>query len=264
LSAVRRVWNILRALLSAKPVRRVVERVVFGGERRRAALMGALVAHDKSLLRRQWQLADELPHYYDHRAGSLLFAAGQAPPFGMFRGFLAAQVMRDGDAVLDIGCGDGFFASRFFSPRAGLVDSIDIEPAAIAHATRHNGAANVTYHLLDAVEQPFPRPRYDVIVWDGALGHFPPDVTRRMLRKIGAALNDGGVFVGSESLGAEGHDHLQFFDDLEALRAVLADEFATAQVSQMDYVIPGGLLRHEGYWRCGTGESDRLVPAAWR
>jgi SAM-dependent methyltransferase len=226
--------------------------------------MAALSAHDRSLLRRQWQLAPDMPHFYDHRAGSLLFAAGQAPPFGMFRGFLAAQVMREGDAVLDVGCGDGFFASRLFAPRVGLVDSIDIEPSAIAHATRHNAAENVTYHLLDAVEKPFPRTHYDVIVWDGALGHFPPDVTRRMLGKIRAALSDGGVFVGSESLGAEGHDHLQFFDDLEALRGLLADEFATVQLSQMDYEIPGGLLRHEGYWRCAVSESERLVPGAWR
>jgi 2-polyprenyl-3-methyl-5-hydroxy-6-metoxy-1,4-benzoquinol methylase len=242
----------------------VLERGAFGGEHRRAALMKALVAHDRSLLRRQWQLADEMPHFYDHRLGSLLFAAGDEPGFGMFRGFLAAQVMRPNDVVLDIGAGDGFFASRLFAPRVAHVDSIDVEPSAISHATRHNQAPNVSYHLLDAVAAPFPRLRYDVIVWDGALGHFPPDVTRRMLAKIREALDKGGVFVGSESLGEEGHDHLQFFDDLEALRGLLADEFATVQLSQMDYVIPGGLLRHEGYWRCAVAESERLVAGAWR
>jgi SAM-dependent methyltransferase len=245
-------------------MRRVLERGLFGGERRRAVLMRALVAHDRSLLRRQWQLADEMPHFYDHRVGSQLFSAGEEPGFGMFRGFLAAQVMRPGDVVLDIGCGDGFFASRLFAPRVAHVDSIDIEPSAIAHASQYNAAANLSYHLLDAVASPFPRPTYDVIVWDGAIGHFPSDVTRRMLGKIREALADGSLFVGSESLGAEGHDHLQFFDDLEALRRVLADDFATVQLSQMDYMIPGGLLRHEGYWRCAVANSDRLPAAAWR
>jgi SAM-dependent methyltransferase len=261
---MRRALNLARGLAAAKPVRRVAARTAFGGERRRAVLMGALVAHDRSLLRRQWALADEMPHFYDHRVGSLLFSAGEEPGFGMFRGFLAAQIMRPGDAVLDIGCGDGFFASRLFSPRVAHVDSIDVEPSAIEHATRHNGAGNVTYHLLDAVAAPFPRERYDVIVWDGALGHFPPDVTQRMLAKIREALAPAGVFVGSESLGEEGHDHLQFFDDLEALRGVLAPEFGVVQVSQMDYVIPGGLLRHEGYWRCAVDASGRLASAAWR
>jgi SAM-dependent methyltransferase len=241
-----------------------VERGAFGGERRRAALMRALVAHDRSLLRRQWQLADEMPHFYDHRLGSLLFSAGEEPGFGMFRGFLAAQIMRPADVVLDIGCGDGFFASRLFAPRVAHVDSIDIEPSAIAHASRYHAAPNVTYYVLDAVAAAFPRSRYDVIVWDGALGHFPPNVTRRMLSKIRASLTDGGVFVGSESLGEEGHDHLQFFDDVEALRGLLSGDFATVQVSQMDYVIPGGLLRHEGYWRCASSDSDRLTSTGWR
>jgi SAM-dependent methyltransferase len=261
---MRRAANVVRGLAAAKPVRRMAERGAFGGERRRALLMRALVAHDRSLLRRQWQLADEMPHFYDHRVGSVLFSAGEEPGFGMFRGFLAAQIMRPGDVVLDIGCGDGFFASRLFAPRVAHVDSIDIQPSAIEHASRHNRAANVSYHLLDAVAAPFPRTRYDVIVWDGALGHFPPDVTRRMLGKIRDALTEGGVFVGSESLGQEGHDHLQFFDDLEALRGVLAPDFATVQLNQMDYVIPGGLLRHEGYWRCAVADSDRLSAAAWR
>jgi SAM-dependent methyltransferase len=263
LPRMRRALNLARGLAAAKPVRRIVERIAFGGERRRALLMRLLVWHDRSLLRRQWALADEMPHFYDHRVGSLLFSAGEEPGFGMFRGFLAAQVMRPSDVVLDIGCGDGFFASRLFSPRVAHVDSIDIEPSAIEHASRHNHAPNVSYHLLDAVAAPFPRARYDVVVWDGALGHFAPDVTQRMLVKICEALAPGGVFVGSESLGEEGHDHLQFFADLEALRAVLAPAFAAVQVSQMDYVIPGGLLRHEGYWRCVAGDTDRLAAAAW-
>ena len=84
------------------------------------------------------------------------------------------------------------------------------------------------------------------------------------LAKIRSALSPAGVFVGSESLGEEGHDHLQFFDGLEALRGVLADEFGTIQLNQMDYEIQGGLLRHEGYWRCAVDDSDRITAAAWR
>jgi SAM-dependent methyltransferase len=226
--------------------------------------MRALVAHDESLLRRQWQLADEMPHYYDHRVGSLLFSAGSAPPFGMFRGLLSAQIMRPGDVVLDIGCGDGFFANRFFAPRVAHIDAIDIEPTAIEHARRHHAAPNINYELRDAVMHPFPRASYDVIVWDGALGHFAPDVTRSMLTKIRTALDEGGVFVGSESLGEEGHDHLQFFENLDALRQLLSEEFAVVQLSRLDYEIPGGLHRSEAYWRCAFVDSDRIASAAWR
>ena len=91
--------------------------------------------------------------------------------------------MRDGDRVLDIGCGDGFFARRFFAAHGARVDAIDIEPGAITHAERHNSAPQIRYFLKDAVGEPFPSDAYDVVVWDGALGHFSPDTTDRMLAR---------------------------------------------------------------------------------
>jgi SAM-dependent methyltransferase len=251
--------DLWRSILASDRFNRVRERALHGGERRRAALMKALVAHDKSLQYRQWRLSGEMPHFYDHRIGSLLFAAGEQSGLGMYRGYLAAQVMRPGDVVLDIGCGDGFFAHRFFAPRVAHVDSIDVEPSAIAHARQHHAASNIAYHLLDAVAQPFPRDRYDVVVWDGALGHFAPDVTRGVLVKIRAVLAEGGLFAGSETLGEEGHDHLQFFSDLDALRAVLGPAFPVIRLTQMRY---DG--RHEAYWRCAVGPSERLDFADWR
>jgi SAM-dependent methyltransferase len=259
-AAMLRLANGLwRSVLASDRFNRVRERARYGGERRRAALMKALVAHDKSLQYRQWRLSGEMPHFYDHRIGSLLFAAGEGSGLGMYRAYLAAQVMQPGDVVLDIGCGDGFFAHRFFAPRVAHVDSIDVERSAIDHAQRHHAAPNIAHHLLDAVADPFPRSRYDVVVWDGALGHFAPEVTREVLAKIGGVLSEGGLFVGSETLGDEGHDHLQFFSDLEALRTVLGAEFPVVRLTQMRYG-----ARHEAYWRCALGPSERLEFADWR
>jgi 2-polyprenyl-3-methyl-5-hydroxy-6-metoxy-1,4-benzoquinol methylase len=261
---LRLAKGMWRSAVGSDRVNRMREQVIFGGERRRGALVKALVAHDKSLQYRQWRLSGEMPHFYDHRIGSLLFAAGEGSGMSLFRGFAAAQVMRSDDAVLDIGCGDGFFAHRLFAPRVAHVDSIDIESTAIDHARRHHSAPNITYHQLDAVYQAFPRPHYDVIVWDGALGHFAPDVMERMLGKIRGSLSHGGVFVGSETLGNEGHDHLQFFPDVDALRRLFIGHFDTVQLSQMEYSLSGDALRREAFWRCGMGASDRLELAAWR
>jgi SAM-dependent methyltransferase len=243
-------------------LRVIAEKVAFGGDRRERVLTAALSAHYRSLFRRQWQWAPEAPHFYDHRIDLQALAAGGAAPFSWFRAFFATQLMRPGDRVLDIGCGDGFFSARFFAPRAGRVDALDIEPSAIEHARRYNASTNVSYHLLDAVEQPFPAEVYDVVVWDGAIGHFAPETTGRVLGKVSGALAPGGVFVGSESLGEEGHDHLQFFPDLDALRAVLSPHFPHVRLSEIEYQIPSGLMRREAYWRAAA-DPVRIDAAGW-
>ena len=117
--------------------------------------------------------------------------------------------------MLDIGCGDGFFTKRFFSLKCSRVDGVDIEPSAIQFAMKDNCAENIKYHLLDAVAKDFPEREYNVIVWDGAIGHFSPDTLETMLQKIRAALSQDGIFCGSESLGVEGADHLTRFDSLD-------------------------------------------------
>jgi SAM-dependent methyltransferase len=255
------------ALAFANRVRRKAARgyliARYGGERRRRLLEGGLERHYRGLFKRQWQWADEPPHFFDHRIGSFAFATGEEHAFSYYRGYLAAELLKPGDVVLDIGCGDGFFARRFFSPRAQAVDSIDIEPSAIAHATAHNAASNIRFQLRDAVSQPFPREHYDLVVWDGALGHFAPATTDMMLDKIRAALAPGGAFVGSESLGHEGHDHLQFFASLDELGELLRARFPHVEVREIGYEIRGGVLRREAFWRCAV-EPGRLADAAWR
>jgi SAM-dependent methyltransferase len=164
--------------------------------------------------------------------------------------------------LLDIGCGDGFFASRFFAPRCSAVDAIDIEPSAIRHARAHNAHPRIAYSVRDAVDQPFPRERYDAVVWDGALGHFSPETTHRVLAKIRDALAPGGVFVGSETLGDEGHDHLQFFASTDDLGDLLGQHFAHVQVRAHRIPLKEEVERTEAYWRCAN-DPERLEQVAW-
>jgi 2-polyprenyl-3-methyl-5-hydroxy-6-metoxy-1,4-benzoquinol methylase len=241
------------------------ERVVHGGRLRERLLRRALSGHYRSIFRRQWQSSAEPPHFYDHRLSSFAFFNGEDSPFSYYRAFFAAQLMRPDDRVLDIGCGDGFFAHRFFRLRAAHIDAIDIEPSAIEHAQEHYAAPEITFAVRDAVSAPFPAERYDVVVWDGALGHFPADTTRLMLEKIAASLSPTGAVVGSESLGgAEGaHDHEQFFATLEDLRGVLAPTFPNVRLTEVEYRLAGGALRREGFWRCAISP-ERLEAAGWR
>jgi SAM-dependent methyltransferase len=239
------------------------ERLLWGGRLRERLLVRLLGQHYDSLFRRQWSRADRLPHFFDHRLGSFGLFVGDDTPFPYYRGYYAAEVVRDGDTLLDLGCGDGFFARRFFAPRCSAVDAIDIDQSAIEHAAAYNADPRISYSLRDAVEQPFPREAYDVVVWDGALGHFAPETTHRMLEKIRDSLARGGVFVGSESLGIEGHDHLQFFATEDDLAALFREHFPHVQIRSQHYRLRVGTRRVEAYWRCAV-DPERLDQASWR
>lgn len=265
---LRRIARRVAATRLGAGAMRAVESLVFGGETRERLLGRMLLALEASRFRRRWiWAAGHLPHFSDNRGAWLRAGASASPPdaAALIRGFYVLEMLRPGDALLDIGCGDGFFTRQLYSPRCTLVDAVDIEPTAIATAMRWHPADNIRYHLMDAVEQPFPSGRYQVIAWDGAIGHFPPETTGRMLDKIARALAADGVFCGSESLGREeGHDHLQFFDSLEDLRGLLRPHFRHVQAKEMQYTIGRGqgYLRREGYWRCANSP-ERLDSAAW-
>jgi 2-polyprenyl-3-methyl-5-hydroxy-6-metoxy-1,4-benzoquinol methylase len=238
------------------------ERAIWGGERRERLLLALLGRHYESVFRRQWLLPVDKPHHFDHRIGSFLFATGVSHGYGYYRGYFAAEMIRDGDVLLDVACGDGFFARRFFAPKCKHVDAIDVDRNAIAHASRFNDAPNIRYALLDAAKEPFPRERYNVIVLDGALGHFPPEGGEHLLTRIRQALPEDGVFVGSEELGTVGHDHLQYFETLVDLARIMRGHFELVYLRSIDYPLPSGDTRREAFWRCAT-RPDRLEKASW-
>jgi SAM-dependent methyltransferase len=237
----------------------LAERIVWGAERRRTLFERLLRGHYASRRRRDWVYVtpDDAPHFFDHRHDALALVTGDGNVEGFLRAFYALDVVQAGDDVLDIGFGDGFFTRHFLARRAAHVDAVDIEPSAVEHARREHGHPRVTYHLLDAVSAPFPRASYDVIVCDGALGHFPPATTQALLAKIATSLRPGGVFVGSESIGREGHDHLQFFDSLEDLRATLAPHFVQVALREAGYALSDDFVRHEAFWRCAVDDDGR-------
>src|ERR1700730_11932668 len=151
--------------------------------------------------------------------------------FPFLRGFLAMMAVEEGDKVLDISCRDGFFSKRFFSTKASHVDAFDVETYAIEMANRYNADPRVSYSVRDAITDPFPSNDYDVIIWDGGIAHFPPGTNDLMMPKIRAALKQGGLFVGSESLGFDGsEDHLQRWTDESEVRAMLSSHFKFVEV----------------------------------
>ncbi len=235
--------------------------IYFGGLSEYVAVKWLLRIY-RSKFRLDWELSKLPPHFYNHRMGMTQFAFGETTfgPYSYFRGFFASQVIQDGDRLLDIGCGEGFFTKRFFSANCSHIDGVDIEPSAIQCAERENGAGNIKYHLLDAVNQDFPEREYNVIVWDGAIGHFPPDTLEIMLQKIAKALSADGIFVGSESLGDEGSDHLTRFYSLDDFGRLFSKYFKFVEIGSREYKLNASFTRHEAYWRCANqpGRLEKL------
>jgi len=262
--------NVKRKLLAVcRTPSSLVERMVWGGEWRESILIWMLEQHYQSRFRREWLYRNAPPHFFNHRMGIFKFAFGKGDPVGpysYYRGFFCSEVIQEGDRLLDIGCGDGFFTKRFYSMKCSQIDAIDIDPGAIKSARRYNSGRNTCYYELDAVRSPFPGNVYDIVVWDGALGHFSREDSERVIRKIRDVLSPEGVFAGSESLGREegGYDHLQFFS-LDDLYLLFKPHFRHVQIRSVDYRIGWGcdLGRSEAYWRCSNSPT-RLSAAGWQ
>lgn len=245
---------------------RFLETFAFGGVWAERLLVWIMQRHYKSRFRREWLWTEHAPHFFNHRFGGFDFVYGESPtPYPYFRGFFVAELLHTGDRLLDIGCGDGFFTKRFFSSRCAAIDAVDIEPSAIETARRFNAAPNISYAMMDAVRSPFPSPTYDVVVWDGAIGHFSKESVGMIVQKIKDALNDRGIFVGSESLGREGHDHLQFFESPKDVDRLFADYFRYRVYRVVTYKTPfnSEMVRREVFWRC-TDDPSWLDQTIWK
>jgi 2-polyprenyl-3-methyl-5-hydroxy-6-metoxy-1,4-benzoquinol methylase len=200
---------------------------------------------------KSWLQSSEAPHFYSQHWNVFRMLNGKATgPGWLLRGVYAYEVINQGAKVLDIGCGDGFFTKNFLAPKALRVDAIDIEPSAIDEARRRNADPRIRYERRDAISETFPDYQYDTVVWDGAIGHFTRQTSEVVLRKISAGLNKNGVFCGSETLGTEGSDHLQYFMELSDLGKLLASAFESIWLKVDAYPINNGFLRREAYWRC--------------
>ena len=204
--------------------------------------------------RMQWRCNFPHPHFEDRRILIFDFAFTDkcCGPYPFYNGFFNSEIIRRGDRLLDIGCGDGFLTRRFYSELCSSIDAVDISPEAINYAKRANPARNIKYYLWDAAERGFPSDKYDVICWDGALGHFNPDRIAKVLKKIADSLSEDGIFVGSESLGVEGHDHSQFFHSLDELQTLLQPFFKYVDLKEVNYTLrwANDFERTEAYWRC--------------
>jgi 2-polyprenyl-3-methyl-5-hydroxy-6-metoxy-1,4-benzoquinol methylase len=97
--------------------------------------------------------------------------------------------------ILDIAAGGGDLAIRLsnLAQRDGVsvnIDGCDISPTALQFSTDHAAAAkrtNISFHQCDALNQPFPKPEYDVVMCSLFLHHLKQEEAVRLLQRMKAA-----------------------------------------------------------------------------
>jgi SAM-dependent methyltransferase len=146
--------------------------------------------------------AESVRASWDHAAG--VYAQGQASGCDYYRYefFGPAQLELCGEvrgmSVLDVGCGNGYFA-RAMARRGARVTGVDISPRMIEHANQQESAEplGIEYHVLDAAVLPagFAPQSFDMATSCLALQDMPS--VDRVLSGVHALLRPGGRFVAS-------------------------------------------------------------------
>ena len=204
-----------------------------------------LAWHYRHETNRRWS-RPPLPEWFDHRSDLYRWMYEELG-YWIERPVYSREVMRPGCKVLDLCCGDGFYAAHVFADVASHIDASDFDPAAIEHAKRVHTHPRVTHHLLDIRTDPFPDSCYDVIVWDGAIEHFTLDETREILRRCGnTILADSGAPLAHP-------DHEHEYRGADELERVLGEVFAHAGTIVIEHP-----ARKNIYFRASDGRLSRF------
>jgi SAM-dependent methyltransferase len=196
-------------------------------------LLRRLVAMTHGLeFRLRWQSDRPAPEWFDHYLDLHYLWPMTGNTIAVERGAFGHLAVRDGDRVMDICCGDGFYCRYFWSTRAREVVGVDQDRSALAHARRHNGAENITFverNLLDGL----PKGPFDVVTWNAGIEHFEEDEILRILADAKEALGSGGILAGTTDIHGEGGYvwHKREFRDADDLAELLGRQFAHVTVT---------------------------------
>jgi arsenite methyltransferase len=114
--------------------------------------------------------------------------------------------IREGEAILDIGCGagvDSIIAARLAGP-SGAVTGIDLVPEMLARAgenARLAGLANLTFLESSAEQLPFPDDTFDLVISNGVFNLVVDKA--KALGEVFRVLKPGGWFRLADQVLAE-------------------------------------------------------------
>ena len=140
---------------------------------------------------------------YDAKITQALPEAIESSYCGVGNPFLLGPI-REGDAVLDIGCGAGvdtIFAAMMVGP-TGTVTGIDLVPEMLAQARENAklaGLRNVAFVETSAEKIPFPDAGFDVVISNGVF-NLVPDKVRALVEAIRVLKPSGRFMIADQVL----------------------------------------------------------------
>lgn len=179
------------------------------------------------------------PSWFDHRID--LYYQWPENLFWLERGFFARRHMFEGCSVLDLFCGDGFYARHFYASIAGMVDAVDKDPRAIMHARAIHPHQKISYCQKDAINEGFPRASYDVVAWFEGIEHLSDDECSTLMKRLKDAVGEKGILVGSTPLvnhdqkGKWNWEHQHEFETVAELEALLGRYFSDVRSEVTTY-----------------------------
>lgn len=113
------------------------------------------------------------------------------------------QRPRDGDRVLDAGCGCGFdsFVASVLAGAGGSVVGVDLTPEMLEVARRGLASwplRNMQFTEASVEDLPFEDAAFDLVISNGALNLVPHKATA--FQELGRVLRPGGRFVAADLL----------------------------------------------------------------
>jgi ubiquinone/menaquinone biosynthesis C-methylase UbiE len=105
--------------------------------------------------------------------------------------YLLRQLPIKIERILDVGCGQGLFASKVAN-RTQRVDAIDVDRATIEEAVSQHSASNICYQQVNFLEADLPNNTYDAIVAIASVHHM--DLSE-VLQKMQQLLRPSGKLL---------------------------------------------------------------------
>jgi SAM-dependent methyltransferase len=186
----------------------------------------------------QWGLPPQ-PEHFDHHIDLYYQWGATRRGWWVERGVFSSLVLRPRGHMLELACGDGFYARHFYSDCCETVVACDFDPKAIGTARAKNAAVNISYVLAD-IRTAMPKGTFDNIVWDAAIEHFTPDEIGALMQAIRSRLSSNGVLSGytivERADGVKSLSHHEYeFKDKHDLFRFLTPYFANVTVFETQH-----------------------------